>query len=102
MVGWITTNRNPPCLFPALGGWCPPCSRFPLGDTSPPWLLLVAPRKHHRAAFAMGMLATKKDDSDLAEALFLEAVLVLDRLPEARKMVGRVMDWFGAVVAMWR
>ena len=33
----------------------------------------------------MGMLATKKDDSDLAEALFLEAVLVLDRLPEARQ-----------------
>ena len=34
----------------------------------------------------MGMLATKKDDSDLAEALFLEAVLVLDRLPEARRL----------------
>ena len=30
----------------------------------------------------MGLLATKKDDSDLAEALHLEAVLVLDRLPE--------------------
>lgn len=35
-----------------------------------------------RAAFAMGLLATKKDDSELAEALHLEAVLVLDRLPE--------------------
>lgn len=38
-----------------------------------------------RAAFAMGLLATKKDDSELAEALHLEAVLVLDRLPEVRK-----------------
>lgn len=32
----------------------------------------------------MGLLATKKDDSELAEALHLEAVLVLDRLPEVR------------------
>lgn len=39
----------------------------------------------NRAAFAMGLLATKKDDSELAEALHLEAVLVLDRLPEARR-----------------
>lgn len=38
-----------------------------------------------RAAFAMGLLATKKDDSELAEALHLEAVLVLDRLPEVRR-----------------
>lgn len=38
-----------------------------------------------RAAFAMGLLATKKDDSELAEALHLEAVLVLDRLPEVER-----------------
>ena len=37
-----------------------------------------------RAAFAMALLATKKDDTNLAEALHLEAVLVLDRLPEVR------------------
>lgn len=30
----------------------------------------------------MGMLAEMKSDLDLAEALHLEAVLVLDRLPE--------------------
>lgn len=30
----------------------------------------------------MGLLATMKSDHDLAEALHLEAVLVLDRLPE--------------------
>lgn len=30
----------------------------------------------------MGILATMKSDLDLAEALHLEAVLVLDRLPE--------------------
>lgn len=40
-----------------------------------------------RAAFAMGILAAKKDDLNLAEALHLEAVLVLDRLPEVR------VDW---------
>lgn len=40
-----------------------------------------------RAAFAMGLLATKKDDSELAEALHLEAVLVLDRLPEVRRLL---------------
>lgn len=39
----------------------------------------------YRAAFAMGLLATKKDDSELAEALHLEAVLVLDRLPEVTR-----------------
>lgn len=33
----------------------------------------------------MGLLATKKDDSELAEALHLEAVLVLDRLPEVKE-----------------
>lgn len=35
----------------------------------------------------MGILASKKDDLNLAEALHLEAVLVLDRLPEVR------VDW---------
>lgn len=35
----------------------------------------------------MGILAAKKDDVNLAEALHLEAVLVLDRLPEVR------IDW---------
>lgn len=37
---------------------------------------------YRRAAFAMGILASMKSDLDLAEALHLEAVLVLDRLPE--------------------
>lgn len=40
-----------------------------------------------RAAFVMGMLAEKKSDLDLAEALHLEAVLVLDRLPEVRHII---------------
>lgn len=48
-----------------------------VGLVQPHGLMSVA-----RAAFAMGLLATKKDDSELAEALHLEAVLVLDRLPE--------------------
>lgn len=56
-----------------------------------------------RAAFAMGLLATKKDDSELAEALHLEAVLVLDRLPEVRmqKLIVQLLLssdpslWFG-------
>lgn len=39
-----------------------------------------------RAAFAMGMLASMKSDLDLAEALHLEAVLVLDRLPEVCRL----------------
>lgn len=41
----------------------------------------------------MGLLATKKDDSELAEALHLEAVLVLDRLPEVTRNCA-VVGWF--------
>ncbi|CAN0345311.1 unnamed protein product, partial [Ectocarpus sp. 12 AP-2014] len=48
-----------------------------------------------RAAFAMGLLATKKDDSELAEALHLEAVLVLDRLPEEDSGTSPLITPFG-------
>lgn len=58
----------------------------------------------NRAAFAMGLLATKKDDFDLAEALHLEAVLVLDRLPEVRWLhpadCGSVVVEVATVVAL--
>lgn len=38
----------------------------------------------------MGLLAAKKDDFDLAEALHLEAVIVLDRLPEVLCSAGSI------------
>lgn len=46
----------------------------------------------------MGLLATKKDDSELAEALHLEAVLVLDRLPEVRMQMTSLFVVFQIVV----
>lgn len=109
-MGGSASSVTLPYLFPAFGGWVSDNNYLP---PYPPALVfrLAAPRlaplivgralnEHLRAAFAMGMLATKKDDSDLAEALFLEAVLVLDRLPEARRLSAIGLD--GVVVPMWR